>query len=70
MTEINLTKEDDTGFQQIEFRAGSRIVISTLRAAGWDSRLYVNSGETATLVSAKHKSGKGVRAWAEKQLAA
>lgn len=69
MPEINLTIEDATGMQQIEFRSGSRLVISTCRPnGGWRSRLYTNGGETATLTCAKHRSGRGVRAWAERTL--
>ena len=57
------TKEDDTNLRQIETRCGNRLVISTLRGATWHSRLYVNAGETATLVTAKHKTETGARVW-------
>lgn len=69
--EVNMTREDDTGFRQVETRRGSRMVISTARPnKGWDSRLYVNNGSTATLVRALHKSLDGAMAWADKKLRA
>lgn len=54
--------------QTITAQVGTRQVITTSNdAAGpfW-SRLYVNSGETATLLSATHKSLKGAAKWAQK----
>jgi len=70
-TEVNTTREDDTGFRQVETRRGSRMVISTARAnKGWDSRLYVNNGSTATLVRALHKNLDNAMAWADKKLEA
>ena len=58
--------------QQFETTKGSRKVISSRNDEGheWSSRLYVNYGETATLVCAKHKSEGGARKWAAKVLAA
>jgi hypothetical protein len=37
-------------------------------AGPWESRLYVNGGETATLVCAEHKTEKGAEKWAHKIL--
>ena len=34
----------------------------------WDSRLYVNCGETATLTHAKHKTKQAAQEWASRQL--
>lgn len=48
---------------------GSRIVIVIITDAGFSSRLYVNGGETATLVCAKHKTRAGMQRWADKVLA-
>jgi hypothetical protein len=61
----------ETQMQTIETTKGSRKVISTSNGEGydWSSRLYVNGGETATLICAKHKSEAGVRKWAAKVLA-
>jgi hypothetical protein len=57
--------------QQFETINGSRKVISSRNddASKWFSRLYVNGGETATLVTGKHASEAGARKWAEKALA-
>jgi hypothetical protein len=65
-------KSGETQMQMIETAKGSRKVISARNGEGydWSSRLYVNSGETATLRCAKHKSEAGARKWAEKVLAA
>ena len=54
----------------IETRHGSRTVIaSNANAAGtWESRLYCNRGEVATLVIAKHKTRAGAIRWAKKTL--
>jgi hypothetical protein len=56
--------------RQIEITNGTRRVISTSNGEGspWSSRLYVNSGETATLICAKHKSEAGARKWAARTL--
>lgn len=56
----------------IKVQKGSKLVIATSNGEGfgWSSRLYVNGGETATLISAKHKSEAGVRRWASKVLEA
>lgn len=54
---------------KIETRAGSRVVISLNNRGTWISRLYVSGGETATLVSANHKSEAGARKWAQNTLA-
>jgi hypothetical protein len=48
---------------------GSRVVIGIVTDAGISSRLYVNNGETATLVCAKHKTLAGMQRWAAKVLA-
>lgn len=53
---------------QIEITKGSRKVISFRCGDKWESRLYVNNGETATLTCAKHKSEAGVRKWAATKL--
>lgn len=55
----------------IKITSGSRIVISSRNEEGciWSSRLYVNNGETATLIAAKHSTENGVRKWAAKALA-
>ena len=53
---------------KIETRNGSRIVIGFCTGAGYDSRLYVNNGNTATLTSARHKTEAGARKWADKVL--
>lgn len=55
---------------QFEIASGSRKVIGFSNdGSRWESRLYVNHGETATLTSAKHKSRKGAESWARKVLA-
>jgi hypothetical protein len=49
---------------------GTRQVLTTSNDAEgpfW-SRLYVNNGETATMVSATHKSLKGAAKWAQKAI--
>ena len=50
---------------------GSRMVITDNRnsAGVYESRLYVNNGESATLTCAKHKSRAGAIRWANKTLA-
>ena len=55
---------------QIEIKNGTRVVVSVSNGFSWSSRLYVNGGETATLVCAKHKTEAGVRRWAEKVFSA
>lgn len=49
---------------------GSRVVITLEKEGGFrfpfSSRLYVNHGETATLITAKHKTMAGVQKWAAK----
>ena len=57
--------------ETIETRNGSRVVISDNRntAGIWESRLYVNDGETATRKSAEHKTRTGAVRWAKKVLA-
>lgn len=54
--------------QTFETTQGTKTVRSFSNGAGcsWASRLYVNGGEDATLVSAKHATEKGARAWAKK----
>lgn len=55
---------------QFETQRGTRKVISYSNdGSRWSSRLYVNDGETATSITAKHKSRKGAEAWASKVLA-
>ena len=54
---------------QHEVVQGSRKVIITGDAV-FSSRLYVNNGETATLICAKHKTLAGAQKWAAKALAA
>ena len=56
--------------QAIEIANGSRKVIASRNdsASKWTARLYVNNGETATLVARKFKTENGVRKWAAKQL--
>jgi hypothetical protein len=55
---------------QTSIKKGSReVIISANTDAGpFSSRLYVNNGETATLVAAKAKTLKGARKQAEKML--
>jgi hypothetical protein len=48
---------------------GSRVVVVIVTDAGFSSRLYVNNGETATLLSAKHKTLAGAQKWAAKVMA-
>jgi hypothetical protein len=57
--------------ETITTKTGSRQVITTNQntAGIWESRLYVNNGETATLTSAKHKTKEGAIKWANKVLA-
>ena len=52
--------------QTIEIADGSRKVIASRNdsSSKWNARLYVNNGETATLVARKFKTEKGVRDWA------
>lgn len=49
---------------------GNRIVKSSNQNSSeiWESRLYVNRGETATTVNAKHKTLKSAEKWAKKQV--
>ena len=56
--------------RRLEIVKGSRKVIAFRNdeECAWWSRMYVNNGETATLVSARHRTEKGVRKWAEKVL--
>lgn len=57
-------------FQVTIVNGSSQVQITGNSESGpfW-SRLYVNSGETATLISAKHKSLGGATAWARKAVA-
>jgi len=57
--------------QTITITAGTKQVIASRNdeSSKWSSRLYVNNGETATLVTGKHGTEKGVRAWASKVMA-
>jgi hypothetical protein len=51
---------------------GNRVVRTcNQNSAGvFESRLYVNKGETATLICAKHKTLAGAQKWAAAQVAA
>ena len=55
----------------ITIKDGSRHVIATQNdeKSLWNARLYVNNGETATLVAKKFKSQAGVWKWATEILA-
>lgn len=50
---------------------GTRQVVTSYEpeTGVYSSRLYVNSGETATFQTAKHRSESGVAKWAGKVLA-
>lgn len=48
---------------------GSRVVIVTEDMVRFSSRLYVNNGENATLICAKHKTLAGAQRWAAKVMA-
>ncbi|MET3996617.1 hypothetical protein ABID65_008294 [Bradyrhizobium sp. S3.9.2] len=50
---------------------GSRVVRTcNMNSAGlFESRLYVNKGDTATLICAKHKTLAGAQKWASKAVA-
>ena len=48
---------------------GSRVVFTICNSPKhYNSRLYVNHGETATLTHANHKTKKGAIRWANKVL--
>lgn len=49
---------------------GSRVVIASRNdaTARWESRLYVNGGDTATATAAKHKTTFGALRWAKRLL--
>lgn len=47
---------------------GSKQVVTTCQDGRFSSRLYVDNGNVATLVTAKHTSEKGARQWATKVL--
>lgn len=51
---------------------GTRLVRSSNQNSAnvYESRLYVNNGETATLSCAKHKTLAGAKKWAAKAVAA
>ena len=55
-------------FTQVTAQQGSRQVVTSANhpEGPFESRLYVNRGCTATLVSAKHKSLTGATKWARK----
>jgi hypothetical protein len=56
--------------QTFQTRNGSHLVRSNSYLDGrWSSRLYVNDGETATLIAAKHKTREDAERWARKVLA-
>lgn len=50
---------------------GNKQVVATQNneASKWNARLYVNGGETATLVAKKFRTLAGVKAWAAKVMA-
>jgi hypothetical protein len=52
----------------IEITNGTKKVIATRNdeASKWNARLYVNGGETSTLVARKFKATKSLREWAAK----
>ena len=56
--------------EQIRIGGETRLVIATRNNinSSWSGRLYVNGGETATLMTAKRKTEAGIRAWAKKVL--
>lgn len=51
---------------RIEFIEGSRRVVLTRNSGAdkWNARLYVNDGDTATLVSAKFRTVAKAEKWA------
>ena len=55
-------------FSQVTAQQGSRHVVTSANTdqGPFESRLYVNRGNTATQVSAKHKSLNGAAKWAQK----
>jgi hypothetical protein len=53
---------------QFTIENGTRQVVVTNQEGRFSGRLYVNSGETATLQSWKGKSEAGARKWASKVL--
>ena len=57
---------------QFEIKSGNSLVrcFSNGPDAQWHSRVYVNGGEDATLVTATHRTEKGARAWAARRLSA
>lgn len=56
--------------ETFQIRNGSHLVRSNRMLTGrWASRLYVNDGETATLICARHKTREGAERWARKVLA-
>ena len=58
-------------FVNTSIKKGSReVVISNQNTAGvFESRLYINRGQTATLTHATHKTLAGALKWANKILA-
>lgn len=57
-------------FQNTISQDRREVQITANSASGpFSSRLYVNGGETPTLVTAKHKSLSGAVAWAKKVVA-
>ena len=55
-------------YKQFETRKGSSVVITSYEGKHYSSRLYVNDGDTATLICAKHKTRKGRDTWTNKVL--
>jgi hypothetical protein len=55
---------------RFETRYGSRLVISTSNDefGPWRSTLYVNGGETITMIRGRHDTRKGAEQWARRTL--
>lgn len=55
--------------EQFEMSQGARKVIATSNdGKRWSVRLYVNYGETVTLIAAQFTTRKGAEKWAQKAL--
>jgi hypothetical protein len=63
-----LEEEFHRSLELIVFRLGRRVVQTTTGGSRFSSRLYVNSGETATSTTAKHATREGARRWAIRML--
>lgn len=53
----------------IEITSGNQSVKIIVQDGTYRSRVWVNGGQDATLVSAKHNTEAGARRWAAKELA-